>query len=173
VILTKRQIPRLLLIFSVLISTTGCDQVSKIIARSLLSNSHPKLFLGGLLEFKLVQNPGAFLSLGSTLTPLLRFLIFSAVGSLFVLAGFYYLISRKQLSNRFVFAASLALGGAVGNLIDRLIFQGLVTDFLFLSIGKVHTGVFNIADMAVLLGVALLFFESWRRPNPPLNSDPA
>lgn len=167
----RHPFPRLLLVFSVLLATTGFDQVSKIIARSLLSKAHPKIFLGGLLELNLVQNSGGFLGLGSTLPLPLRFLIFSAAGGLFASAGLYYLISRKQLSNRFVFAASLALGGAIGNLIDRFIFHGSVTDFLFLSLGKLHTRVFNIADMAILLGIALLFFESWRRPNPPLSSD--
>ena len=57
-------------------------------------------------------------------------------------------------------ALALILAGGVGNLIDRLRFVGRVTDFLYLSAGPLHTGVFNVADMAITLGI-LWLAVSW------------
>jgi len=156
----------------VMAATVGCDQVSKFAARSFLSDAQPLSFFGGSLKLTLLQNSGAFLSFGSRLPNHLRFLLFSVFCGSAVLAGIAYLLFKKQLSNRSAFAAALILGGAIGNLIDRFVFHGLVTDFLFLSLGPLHTGVFNVADMAVMLGAGLWLIESRRQPNPSFNSDP-
>jgi signal peptidase II len=153
--------------------TAGCDQVSKAVARSFLSPGHPIRFLNGTLEFTISHNVGAFLSLGSRLPAPLRYVLFSIGGGLIILAGLYYLATRTQLPNRLAIALSLLLGGAIGNQIDRLAFHGSVTDFLFLSAGPLHTGIFNLADMAVMSGAIYFLFESRREPNPPLNSDHA
>ena len=169
----KARVIRLITIFSVMAVTIGCDQFSKAAARAFLSYSHPIELFGGTLKFTLSQNVGAFLSLGSRLPQIARFLLFSIGGCLAILGGLYYLITKLQLSRRAVIALSFVVGGSVGNQIDRMIFHGSVTDFLFLSLGPVHTGVFNVADMAIMFGVAFFLFESRRRPNPPLNSDPA
>ncbi|MGZ7078065.1 MAG: signal peptidase II, partial [Thermoanaerobaculia bacterium] len=57
-------------------------------------------------------------------------------------------------------AVAMIGGGGVGNLIDRLTRGGRVTDFLFMQIGPLHTGVFNVADMAITIGVTWLFVSS-------------
>ena len=172
-ITNRNRLARLATIFSVVTIAAGCDQVSKAAARSLLSQDHPIKFFSGSLEFTLSQNVGAFLSLGSRLSAPLRYGLFSIGGGLIILVALYYLVTRTQLPNRLVIALSLLIGGAIGNLIDRLAFHGSVTDFLFLSIGPLHTGVFNLADMAVMFGAFYFWFESRRGPNAPLNSDPA
>lgn len=67
------------------------------------------------------------------------------------------------------------LAGGAGNLIDRLICNGQVTDFLVLRCGAWHTGVFNIADMAVLFGVLLLmvtYVKPRGTPAPPHETIP-
>lgn len=162
----RARLVRLTTVLPVMAVTVGCDQVSKAAARSLLADAHPISYLGGVLKFTLITNAGAFLSLGARLPETVRFLIFSVGGSGVILAGLYYLLSKKRLSNPSVLALSFVLGGAVGNQIDRFLFQGAVTDFLFLSLGPVHTGIFNLADMAVLFGAAWFLVASWRRPDP-------
>lgn len=57
-------------------------------------------------------------------------------------------------------ALAMILAGGTGNLIDRMRFDGRVTDFLYLTAGPLHTGVFNVADMAVTFGVIWLL-ASW------------
>jgi signal peptidase II len=56
-------------------------------------------------------------------------------------------------------AAALVCGGGLGNLIDRFSQHGYVTDFLNLGIGSVRTGIFNVADFALLFGLGMLVFS--------------
>lgn len=63
----------------------------------------------------------------------------------------------KDVSNRTAY--SLLLGGAAGNLLDRL-FYGHVIDFLDVYVGKYHWPAFNVADAALTIGIALLFFRA-------------
>jgi signal peptidase II len=167
----RPRLVRLATILSVMAATVGCDQVSKAAARSLLAEAHPISYLGGVLKLTLIKNVGAFLSLGARLPETIRFLIFSVGGSLVILAGLFYLLSRKGLSNPSVLALSFVLGGAIGNQMDRFLFHGAVTDFLVLSFGPLHTGIFNLADMAVLFGAAFFLVDAWRRTNPQLSPD--
>jgi signal peptidase II len=54
--------------------------------------------------------------------------------------------------------------GGIGNLIDRFCQHGEVTDFLNIGIGSLRTGIFNVADFALLMGVALILFSGARYP---------
>ena len=87
----------------------------------------------------------------------------TAVG-LLALAG--YLLGRACFSRLTFVGAALVLAGGASNLIDRIARDGLVTDFVMLRCGPLHTGVFNLADMFVLLGVSLIFLAQWRTPPP-------
>ena len=64
----------------------------------------------------------------------------------------------KRMSTSQIVGAALICGGGLGNVIDRVSHGGYVTDFLNIGVGPVRTGIFNVADMALMLGVALLFF---------------
>ena len=66
-----------------------------------------------------------------------------------------------------ILALSLICSGGVGNLLDRVRYDGHVTDFLNIGIGPVRTGIFNVADVALMAGFALYAFQ-WRgiRRNP-------
>ena len=72
---------------------------------------------------------------------------------------------RKLSKTRVAMAAALALvlGGAIGNLIDRVRI-GKVVDFLDFYIGNSHWPAFNIADSAIFIGVAILLFDEFRKP---------
>ncbi len=63
----------------------------------------------------------------------------------------------------------LLLGGAIGNLIDRVRFDGLVIDFMNLGVGPLRTGIFNVADVAISCGAVLLILPHFApaRPEPP------
>jgi signal peptidase II len=159
-------------IYSVLAMTVGCDQLSKVAARTFLSPAHPIDLLGGVLKLTLSQNAGAFLGVGSRLSPTLRFLLFTVGGAVIILVGLCYLFFNKQLSNAAVVALSFVLGGAIGNQMDRLFLHGSVTDFLFVSLGPLHTGIFNVADMAILFGALYFLIDSRRRPDKQGSLDP-
>ena len=70
---------------------------------------------------------------------------------------------HDRLPTLVLVALSLFLGGGVGNLIDRLIFDGRVSDFMVIQVGSISTGVFNVADMALMLALGLILVSSWPR----------
>jgi signal peptidase II len=157
---------RLLLILAILFSTVGCDQATKSIAKAYLVETHPIVLLGDTVRLELARNYGAFLSLGSALGESSRGLLLSGVVGLVLAALLVYLfVSRPQ--NPLVGASiALIVGGGVSNLIDRLRYGGYVVDFLNVGIGSLRTGIFNVADMAIMVGVVLWAFSDrlWRKP---------
>jgi signal peptidase II len=117
---------------------------------------------GDLVRLQHTQNHGAFLSLGATFSESTRFCVF-IVAAGFALAGMVtYLIRKPDISAYDIVAVSLIVGGGVGNLIDRLLFSGGVTDFLNLGIGQLRTGIFNIADVEIMIGGIMILYRSFR-----------
>jgi signal peptidase II len=70
-----------------------------------------------------------------------------------------YFFRKGGISWGAVVGFSLIAGGGAGNLIDRLLRGGRVGDFIMVGIGSVRTGIFNLADLAVLAGCAVLLFS--------------
>lgn len=157
---------RTTLILLLLTGTIGCDQVTKLVARDSLPVTGPLSYLNGLVQFHYAHNPGAFLSLGSGLNGSTRFWIFNVGVAVFLLLLGWFLINLKTLERVQVIGLTLVLGGGIGNMIDRFLFGG-VTDFLFMQLGPLHTGVFNVADMAIVFGIVLLLVKSRQtKPQP-------
>jgi signal peptidase II len=149
-----RPVHRILLLVGVAGSTAGCDQAAKILARTQLSPNAPVEALGGAVTFVLTENTGGFLSLGSSLPPLARLVTFILLVSAALAAVSVFLLrSENPAASRFCLVAVL-VGGGLGNLIDRIVRSGRVTDFLILRIGPLQTGIFNAADVAVLAAAA-------------------
>lgn len=156
---------RLLLILAILFSCVGCDQVTKSIAKSYLSQTQPLILLGDTVRLVLARNYGAFLSLGSGVGESSNGILLSAIVGV-VLAGLlaYLFVSKPQ--NPLVGASiALIVGGGVSNLIDRLRYGGYVVDFLNVGIGSLRTGIFNVADMAIMAGVVIWAFSDklWKQ----------
>lgn len=156
-----RRYRRSLLIFGALFGLVGLDQATKELAKNLLRGNGLFTYLGDTMRLQYMENRGAFLSLGAALPEEYRFWFFSVgvVGLLIVVCG--YLFTRK--SHPLTTAAlTLIVGGGAGNIIDRLN-HGYVIDFMNVGIGELRTGVFNVADMAILAGVSYLFFEMFQK----------
>jgi signal peptidase II len=143
---------------SVLLPCVGCDQATKSAARKLLTTSDPTLLLNGLIRFEYVENPGAFLGIGAQLPGVLRFLIF-VVFTGTMLAVLLLLVMKERAGDLTQLTGfALLAGGGIGNLIDRVINEGRVVDFVSLGLGPVRTGIFNVADVAVMAGAMLLLY---------------
>jgi signal peptidase II len=147
---------RITLIFIVLVSCVSCDQTTKSVAQSLLSETEGWSFLGGTIRLQLALNQGAFLGLGSSFPETWREGIFSTgvAGILLILLG--YTLFSKAVSQSAIFAYALVFAGGVGNLIDRLMYDGYVIDFINIGVGSLRTGIFNVADIAVTLGLFII-----------------
>jgi signal peptidase II len=171
--LASISISRFIVVMVTLGGCVGCDQASKSAARALLSSGATESLFADSLRLQLVENPGSFLSLGASLPEHLRFTLFTAVVGV-VLIGLvcFALFARLRLAR--VIALGLVAGGGISNLLDRLLFDGRVTDFLNVGVGSFRTGIFNLADMAILGGALLLILKRYQPPpaSPPPSAPP-
>jgi len=153
---------RLLVVFLIIIATAGCDQTTKIMAKQHLPENQIISLLKDTVRLHYVHNSGAFLSMGASLPASTRNLVFT-LGVGVILAGiFIYLLLVSSITTVSLIGLSLICGGGLGNLIDRVAYDGAVVDFLNVGVGSLRTGIFNIADVAVSIGVLLVLWESWR-----------
>ena len=160
---------RLAILFLVLVCSIVFDKKSKQIARSELGRHGPVMLPCGFGELGLAENPGSFLSLGVSFPQSLRLAVFIAGVGAGLLALFAYLAGRSTLNWLSFIGLALAMAGGMSNLIDRITRQGLVTDFIFLRVGPLHTGIFNLADFMIVMGVAVVVCPLWKRPHSPLS----
>lgn len=150
-------------LLALLISCVGCDQVTKKIAtRALADEAGPHSFLGDTFRLQFARNPGAFLGMGGNLPPEARFWTLTVINAIAMVVIGIVMWKRWNMAPVKFVAGSLLLAGGIGNLIDRVRYEGLVTDFLNLGIGPVRTGIFNVADMAITAGCCILFVAFWR-----------
>lgn len=154
---------RIALLFFVLISCVGCDRATKLMARQELATAPMQEYWNGFFRLVYAENPGAFLSLGANLHPTLRFWVFTVFVAV-LLSGLSWFVLRHihKAPLPFVIAVALIAGGGLGNLIDRIIYDGHVVDFMQIGYTPLRTGVFNVADMAIMTGTGLMFIYAWR-----------
>jgi signal peptidase II len=132
------------------------DRLTKVWAESNLQLGRPEEVVGTLLQFNLVYNPGAAFSILTDATWV--FTIFALCFSTFIL-----LFAQRITTLPWKIAAGLGLGGAVGNLIDRIvngpaIGQGPVIDFIMVP----YWPIFNIADASMSIAVVIIVIASLR-----------
>lgn len=108
--------------------------------------------MAGAFRLEYALNPGGFLSLGSNLAPGLRFWLFVTFNTVLLCGAAYVLVAKWNMRLVNFVALVFILAGGIGNLIDRIVHEGLVIDFLNIGIGPFRTGVFNVADVALTLG---------------------
>lgn len=144
------------LLVAVAVATLVIDLVTKIVAVATLSDRSPVELLGGLLTLRLTRNSGAAFSLAEGYT-----VVFSTVAIVvvFVIAR----IARRLASRGWAVALGLLLGGAMGNLTDRIfrapgVLRGHVVDFLELP----NWPVFNVADSAIVTAGCLMVLLALR-----------
>lgn len=165
----KRKLAVLVLILG---CTVGCDQVSKQLVREKLEHIERYRLPMGLGELRLAENAGSFLSLGASLPGAMRqWILIIGVGA-GLAATLIYLIVNTRSGWMMYIGVALAWAGGTSNLIDRVSRNGYVTDFIFLQVGPFHTGVFNIADTVILIGVLLITSALWKQKPPKSRLSP-
>ena len=136
--------------FLISIIVVALDQMTKYLAINYI-NPYDSIKILPFLHLVLVTNKGAafgmFKHIGSSF-----FIAASVIAIIFVI----YLMIRGKEDH---LGLSLILGGAIGNLIDRILY-GSVVDFIDLSIGKYHWPAFNIADSALSVGVTIILLNN-------------
>jgi signal peptidase II len=138
-------------------STAGCDALTKQLAVDYLADRPAQSFLADTVRLTYAENLGGFLSLGASLPDWARTSLFSVATAtlLLLLAG---IVWRNRWQPRETVGLALVLAGGLCNWVDRL-GDGRVIDFVNLGIGGLRTGIFNVADVAITVGVALLLYS--------------
>jgi signal peptidase II len=140
--------------------TIGCDRVTKHMASENLAGAPTQSFLADTFRLTYAENRGGFLSLGADMPAALRTAVFSVVTAviLMALAAWAWRHRRRTWHTA---AVALFIAGGASNWLDRVT-NGHVVDFLNIGIGGLRTGVFNVADVAIMLGAALFVIAEIR-----------
>jgi len=150
---------RIAVLVVALIACVGCDQSTKFAAKRFLEPGEVHSYLGDTFRIAYAENSGAFLGLGGALPGSIRTALFVVIAAGFIAGLAIYALRKRSLNLAELSAVALMVGGGVGNLIDRVMNDGAVVDFLNVGIGPVRTGIFNVADMALMLGVAVFLLS--------------
>ncbi|QTD97959.1 signal peptidase II [Streptomyces cyanogenus] len=151
---------RIAVLFAVAAFAYALDLVSKMLVVSRLEGHAPIQILGDLLELHAIRNPGAAFGFGAAFT-----VIFTLIAAAVIVV--IIRLARKLYSFPWAVALGLLLGGALGNLTDRIfrapgVFEGEVVDF----IAPKGFAVFNLADSAIVCGGILIVLLSFRGLDP-------
>lgn len=139
----------------------SCDQLTKKLAKTHLADQQPASYFHDTFRLEYVENTGAALSLGANLPQPYNFILFSVIPLLLLLALFFYtIIHIKKFNVIRLLSFALIFAGGIGNVIDRIFYDRHVTDFLNLGVQNLRTGIFNVADICITVGVIGIFISS-------------
>lgn len=141
-------------------TSVGCDQLTKDLARDRLQYGPPLTLVDDLVHLVYAENAGIAFGLGSGLSERLRFWLFTVgiIGVIVAIGAVAY--HRREQGPVFLAGITLLMAGGVSNLVDRLMNDGHVIDFMVLNIGMMRTVVFNLADVLVCVGAVVLVIST-------------
>jgi signal peptidase II len=147
--------------FIVSLAVLLLDQWTKGIITRTFDVHQSTTVVGGLFDLTYVRNSGAAFGLFASVDSSIKAVILNSVAVLVFIVVSAYALRSSHKSVRLQVGFALILGGAIGNLMDRVRF-GYVVDFLDFSISGHHWPAFNVADSAICVGVGLLFLDMLR-----------
>jgi signal peptidase II len=138
----------------------GCDRATKELAKEHLKGKGAVTYLQDTFRLQYVENTGAAMGLGDALSKRASFWLLSILPLVFLTGIFGYAVKYAPgMGLMKLLSLALIFSGGMGNIIDRLLFDRHVTDFMNMGILSVRTGIFNVADVCVTSGaIGLLFF---------------
>jgi signal peptidase II len=154
--------PHYLLVTLVSVLIIAADQLSKFYILRTFTPGEVRVVIPNLFNLTLTFNPGAAFGLWGQLGDGWRQLILGGTTCLALGVVFYFLKQPAYRNKLTQTALASILGGAIGNIIDRLCHNGTVVDFLDFYWGNAHWPAFNVADSAICVGVTLLILAPQR-----------
>jgi signal peptidase II len=157
----KSNVKRIIAILAIIVVNIGCDQITKDMAREQIEYNERIEVIGDNLILTKVENSGAFLGMGSELPPILRKILLLILPGIVMMGLLVYLLKTKDLTQIAIVGLAFIVGGGLGNLYDRVLY-GSVTDMVHIDLGGVfRTGIFNAADVSVMVGTGLVLLEQF------------
>ncbi len=144
------------------------DRVTKIMAVNYLQGRETLSYFYDTVMLRYTENTGAFLSMGAGWPDWLKYILLLAIPILLCLYGLYY-CAFKLTDKKLIIAFVCIVGGGLGNLVDRLIYDFHVVDFLNFGISSLRTGILNVADMSVTFAVIYLLVIQFKTDKNPEN----
>lgn len=157
-----KQKKQIILTILVLLGNYSLDRVTKLLAVGFLKDRETISMFYNTVIFKYAENSGAFLSVGSNWPDVVKYFILLIIPTLICLYGLYYCAFKVTDKKQLIIIVSI-IGGGLGNLIDRMINNFRVVDFINFGIGSLRTGILNVADMSVTFGVLFLAIYSLQK----------
>ena len=129
------------------------DIISKLIVKSNMKLNSSISIIKNFFSITYVKNKGAAFSILSGKQ------VFLIMLGIIILIGIFYYLKREKLNNLKVIYYSLLIGGIIGNLVDRIIYNSVI-DFLDFKIFNIDFAIFNLADTFICIGVIIIVLES-------------
>lgn len=162
---------RVILILAIVSVSVVLDQVTKRMAIAWLMGSPPRIYLGDFFRFQYAENTGAFLGLFGQMSETVRQVLLVGFNSIILAVVSAFLFFSRDMTRVVTVALALILSGGIGNLIDRVAYSGVVVDYMNMGLPWVHirgweprTGIFNIADLAIVAGLVLMVLAELLKP---------
>ncbi len=154
---------RYLAFFAISFFILGLDLFTKRMALENLANSSPAEIIPGFFNLVLVFNSGAAFGILNNADTTWQTWLFLIVTFLAIILIIHLL--RTMVKDKFSFLGlAFIMGGALGNMLDRLRYQAVV-DFLDFYVGSWHWPAFNVADIAICVGAGLVMISLWKKPD--------
>ncbi len=173
--LAQRFTSRAGLVLLVVATCMAVDQIIKQWALNTLPGRPAQYYFDGLVTLIYAENPGVAFSMGSELSDSMRFWIFTIGVTVFLLSLLVYVMTSSHVRRVEVWAYSLVIGGGASNVLDRMMHEGIVVDYIVMGKGMLRTAIFNLADTIILVGLGILLVYSFvgHRTHPDETSDEA
>lgn len=156
-------ISRIVLILFIVLLNIGCDQQTKQVAKDNLEHvAGGYSYLNDMFRLVYAENNGAFLSAGSDWPPIMHTLFLKVIPFALLLAMLIYTLFSTKVNTRQALALGFIIGGGASNIIDRIFYGGSVVDFMNIGIGSLRTGIFNFADVSIMIGLFALLIMNFR-----------
>jgi len=133
----------------------GLDQYTKHLATVALEGKEPIDVINGFFQLRYAENPGAAWSIFAGVSESIRIPFFIAIKSLAVVLMIWFYRKMAGASRLMAWSLAVLVSGTLGNLADRILHKNVV-DFIRLYHGRFAWPTFNVADMAITAGVALM-----------------
>lgn len=161
----KTKLKRALLGCGIIFLNYVIDQITKYLAILTLKGKGIVNVVGDMFILVYAENTGAFLSAGANWPLVIKYILLLGIPLLLCGIGIFYIVfTEKRLSE--IITLACIIGGGLGNLIDRLTNNFVVVDFLNFGIGKLRTGILNVADLSVTFGaLAYIIIEIKQKRN--------
>ncbi|MBT8304664.1 MAG: signal peptidase II [Bacteroidia bacterium] len=154
------KLSRKALVFGLIIFNIIIDQVSKFLVRQHVEFREETKLIGDAFIMTNVENSGAFLGLGSDLNPTVKLIVLLILPVVVLFLALRYVLTNKLLDQWTIVGLSFVIGGGIGNIYDRIVY-GSVTDFFHIDLGGIfRTGIFNIADVSVMIGMGCILVSA-------------